>query len=205
MFQPMLRFYRLSPLWGLALPLIGVFYAVFTFDSACSIGAAGRHVEGPRAGDGAKRMSSVAELSVRQGTQGREFSRRLVPDRAAGIAPPVLAFYRFVRAADDVADNADRGAGGESSRCWNEMRASLIGRERCGAAKASRCAQVLEERGLSPEHALDLLEAFRRDVHQAALSRLGRADRLLPLLAPCRWAASCWMCMAKSRGALAGQ
>jgi hopene-associated glycosyltransferase HpnB len=33
-FQPMLRFYRLSPFWGLALPVIGVFYAAFTFDSA---------------------------------------------------------------------------------------------------------------------------------------------------------------------------
>jgi hopene-associated glycosyltransferase HpnB len=34
MFLPMLRFYRLSPLWGLALPLIGAFYAVFTLESA---------------------------------------------------------------------------------------------------------------------------------------------------------------------------
>ncbi|MGA7673779.1 MAG: glycosyltransferase [Rhizomicrobium sp.] len=33
-FQPMLHFYRRSPLWGLALPLIGVFYAAFTVDSA---------------------------------------------------------------------------------------------------------------------------------------------------------------------------
>jgi hopene-associated glycosyltransferase HpnB len=33
-FQPILNFYRLSPLWGLALPLIGAIYAVFTFDSA---------------------------------------------------------------------------------------------------------------------------------------------------------------------------
>jgi len=33
-FQPMLHFYRRSPLWGLALPLIGVFYAAFTLDSA---------------------------------------------------------------------------------------------------------------------------------------------------------------------------
>ena len=33
-FQPMLHFYRLSPFWGLAMPLIGVFYAVFTIDSA---------------------------------------------------------------------------------------------------------------------------------------------------------------------------
>jgi len=34
MFQPILRFYRLSPLWGIALPLIGLFYAGFTLDSA---------------------------------------------------------------------------------------------------------------------------------------------------------------------------
>jgi hopene-associated glycosyltransferase HpnB len=34
LFQPMLRFYRLSPLWGLALPLIGIFYAAFTLESA---------------------------------------------------------------------------------------------------------------------------------------------------------------------------
>jgi hopene-associated glycosyltransferase HpnB len=33
-FQPILRFYRLSPLWGLALPVIGAVYALFTFDSA---------------------------------------------------------------------------------------------------------------------------------------------------------------------------
>jgi hopene-associated glycosyltransferase HpnB len=33
-FQPMLRFYRSSPLWGLAMPLIGMLYGAFTFDSA---------------------------------------------------------------------------------------------------------------------------------------------------------------------------
>jgi hopene-associated glycosyltransferase HpnB len=33
-YQPILRFYRLSPLWGLALPLIGLFYAGFTCQSA---------------------------------------------------------------------------------------------------------------------------------------------------------------------------
>jgi len=33
-FQPMLHFYRLSPFWGLALPLIGLFYTAFTVDSA---------------------------------------------------------------------------------------------------------------------------------------------------------------------------
>jgi hopene-associated glycosyltransferase HpnB len=33
-FQPILKFYRVSPLWGLALPLIGFIYAMFTLDSA---------------------------------------------------------------------------------------------------------------------------------------------------------------------------
>jgi hopene-associated glycosyltransferase HpnB len=33
-FQPMLRFYRVSPLWGLALPAIGLAYTVFTVQSA---------------------------------------------------------------------------------------------------------------------------------------------------------------------------
>ena len=33
-FQPMLRFYRVSPLWGFALPAIGAAYTVFTVQSA---------------------------------------------------------------------------------------------------------------------------------------------------------------------------
>jgi hopene-associated glycosyltransferase HpnB len=34
LFQPMLRFYRRSPLWGLALPAIAATYVAFTLDSA---------------------------------------------------------------------------------------------------------------------------------------------------------------------------
>ena len=36
-FQPMLRFYRRSPLWGLALPVIGALYAGFTVQSAVDV------------------------------------------------------------------------------------------------------------------------------------------------------------------------
>jgi hopene-associated glycosyltransferase HpnB len=36
-FQPMLRFYRRSPLWGLALPAIGALYAGFTVQSAIDV------------------------------------------------------------------------------------------------------------------------------------------------------------------------
>ena len=33
-FQPTLRFYRRSPLWGLALPIIAAIYTAFTVESA---------------------------------------------------------------------------------------------------------------------------------------------------------------------------
>jgi len=36
-FQPMLRFYRQSPVWGLALPAIGAVYAFFTVQSAIDV------------------------------------------------------------------------------------------------------------------------------------------------------------------------
>jgi hopene-associated glycosyltransferase HpnB len=36
-FQPMLRFYRMSPIWGLALPAIGVAYTLFTVQSAVEV------------------------------------------------------------------------------------------------------------------------------------------------------------------------
>jgi hopene-associated glycosyltransferase HpnB len=36
-FQPMLRFYRISPLWGLALPAIAAVYSVFTVQSALAV------------------------------------------------------------------------------------------------------------------------------------------------------------------------
>jgi hopene-associated glycosyltransferase HpnB len=36
-FQPMLRFYRRSPLWGLALPAIGALYSAFTVRSAIDV------------------------------------------------------------------------------------------------------------------------------------------------------------------------
>jgi hopene-associated glycosyltransferase HpnB len=37
-FQPMLRFYRVSPLWGLALPAIGLAYLIYTLESAYRYG-----------------------------------------------------------------------------------------------------------------------------------------------------------------------
>ena len=36
-FQPMLRFYRRSPLWGFAMPFIGALYTGFTVQSAVDV------------------------------------------------------------------------------------------------------------------------------------------------------------------------
>ena len=76
--------------------------------------------------------------------------------------PPVLAFYRFARFADDIADHATAPAE-EKLRLLEEMRASLVGESTVSPeAVALRAVQI--EHGLTDQHALDLLEAFRRDV-----------------------------------------
>ena len=82
------------------------------------------------------------------------------------IAPrhraPVLAFYRFVRFADDIADHPG-AAPDEKLRLLEEMRASLMG-ENVASPEGVALRSILKERNLSSVHALDLLEAFRRDV-----------------------------------------
>lgn len=74
----------------------------------------------------------------------------------------ILAFYRFARAADDVADHATASPG-EKLRLLESMRASLVG-EGEASREAVALRRSLAGRGLSNRHALDLLEAFRRDV-----------------------------------------
>jgi squalene synthase HpnC len=105
-------------------------------------------------------MSSVAELQSGKGHNDENFpvaSFLIAPKNR----PPVLAFYNFVRAADDVADHPSAPAG-EKLALLEQMRASLTG-ESDAVAEGVKLRTVLAERGLSPVHALDLLEAFRRD------------------------------------------
>lgn len=74
----------------------------------------------------------------------------------------ILAFYRFARAADDVADHPVAHAE-EKLALLDAMSASLTGETR-SSPEAVALRASLVERNLSPQHALDLLEAFRRDV-----------------------------------------
>ena len=75
---------------------------------------------------------------------------------------PILAFYEFVRVADDVADHP-RLPPGEKLAHLDRLEASLTGNSDSEAVGAT-LRTVLRERNLSPQHALDLLKAFRRDV-----------------------------------------
>jgi len=75
---------------------------------------------------------------------------------------PVLAFYRFARFADDIADHANAPPA-DKLRLLDEMGRTLVG-ESDASPESLALRQVLRERRLSAQHALDLLEAFRRDV-----------------------------------------
>jgi hydroxysqualene synthase len=73
----------------------------------------------------------------------------------------ILAFYRFVRAADDVADSSVLSAPEKVARL-DRLEAGLLGQEDAGA-EAATLRDALAARNLSPRHAQDLLAAFRTD------------------------------------------
>jgi squalene synthase HpnC len=106
-------------------------------------------------------MSAAGELASGKGHTDENF-----PVASVLIAkvnrPAVLAFYRFARAADDVADHAT-AAPAEKLALLEQMRASLTG-ESDVSSEGVALRRVLAERRLTAQHGLDLLEAFRRDV-----------------------------------------
>jgi squalene synthase HpnC len=105
-------------------------------------------------------MSSVAELQSGKGHHDENF-----PVASFLIAPrhraPVLAFYKFVRAADDVSDNESATPEAKLA-LLEQMRLSLVG-ESDAVPEGVALRAILSERSLPDVHALDLLEAFRRD------------------------------------------
>lgn len=73
----------------------------------------------------------------------------------------ILAFYEFVRSADDIADHSTLPAA-EKVRLLDRMEADLLGASDDNAP-ALALRRALAERGMSPQHAQDLLKAFRLD------------------------------------------
>src|SRR5262249_40404075 len=78
------------------------------------------------------------------------------------LRAPILAFYRFARAADDVADHPSAQPD-EKFQALARLEAGLRGASDASPEGAA-LHDTLQARGLSDRHALDLLEAFRRDV-----------------------------------------
>ena len=76
--------------------------------------------------------------------------------------PAILAFYEFVRVADDIADHASLAPDEKLARL-DRLERSLLG-EGNDEPEGVRLAAVLKERSLTPRHAQDLLNAFRLDV-----------------------------------------
>ncbi|MBR0646648.1 squalene synthase HpnC [Plastoroseomonas hellenica] len=76
------------------------------------------------------------------------------------LRPAILAFYRFARAADDVADHTTAAPDAKLRRL-DALEAGLRGTG--GSPEGEALHAVLRARGLTDQHALDLLEAFRRD------------------------------------------
>jgi hydroxysqualene synthase len=74
----------------------------------------------------------------------------------------ILAFYNFVRTADDIADHATLAAD-EKLRFLDLLDAELLGKGD-SQPEAVRLREALAERGMPPRHALDVLIAFRMDV-----------------------------------------
>jgi hydroxysqualene synthase len=106
-------------------------------------------------------MSEASALSSGKGHRDENFPVASFFIRPQ-YRPAILAFYTFVRTADDVADNPT-AMPSEKLRLLEDMRASLMG-ESGISPEGVALRQVLETRHLSPVHAADLLEAFRRDV-----------------------------------------
>ncbi|SHN62887.1 squalene synthase HpnC [Bradyrhizobium erythrophlei] len=76
--------------------------------------------------------------------------------------PLILAFYNFVRTADDIADHESL-SGDEKLSLLDLLEAELLGKGD-SQPEAVNLRRVLAERGMPPRHALDLLTAFRMDV-----------------------------------------
>ena len=106
-------------------------------------------------------MSGAAVFASGKGHRDENFpvaSRLVRPE----LRPTILAFYRFARAADDVADNATADAALKLAEL-DRLEAGLCG-EAGASEEGGRLRPALLARGLTDRHALDLLEAFRRDV-----------------------------------------
>ena len=105
-------------------------------------------------------MTSAADLRTGKGHRDENFpvASHLIHPRYRGV---ILAFYNFVRTADDVADNSHLSEA-EKIALLDRMEGTLLGQNDAEPVGVT-LREVLAPRRLSPRHAQDLLTAFRLD------------------------------------------
>src|SRR5215471_9239506 len=106
-------------------------------------------------------MTGAAELRSGKGHRDENFPVASLLINAKH-RDPILAFYEFVRTADDIADHPSLDPGQKLAHL-DALEAGLLGQAE-GEAVARRLRLSLEDRRLPPRHAQDLLTAFRMDV-----------------------------------------
>jgi squalene synthase HpnC len=106
-------------------------------------------------------MMATANIEVGKTEREENFpvASLLVSPRLRGA---ILSFYRFARAADDIADHPSLSEHEKFARL-DTLEDTLLGKS--DKAKAALpLQQVLAARGLPPTHPLELLTAFRADI-----------------------------------------
>ncbi|MEM0908636.1 MAG: squalene/phytoene synthase family protein [Pseudomonadota bacterium] len=113
-------------------------------------------------------LNRTVETPSGKGRKDENFpvaSRLIAPH----LRPHIIAFYDFVRAADDIADNPDLAPDDKLDRL-NQLDESLT--LDGPIATARRLAESLAETGLSPHHARAMLSAFRQDATKTRYASL---------------------------------
>src|SRR5215470_12564998 len=122
----------------------------------------GRKLEGTRASQRVgPAMITPADARSGKGHRDENFpvASRLIHPRHRG---PILAFYEFVRTADDIADHATL-APQQKLELMDRLEATLLGKRDDDPVGVTLRDELVARR-LSPRHAQDLLTAFRMDV-----------------------------------------
>ena len=106
-------------------------------------------------------MTSASELRSGKGDRDENFpvASWIIHPRHRAL---ILAFYNFVRTADDIADHATLPPE-EKLAYLDLLENELLGKGNT-QAEAVILRRALAERGMAPRHALDVLIAFRMDV-----------------------------------------
>lgn len=106
-------------------------------------------------------MTSASQLRSGKGDRDENFpvASWIIHPRHRAL---ILAYYNFVRTADDIADHASLPPD-QKLAYLDLLEAELLGKGDT-QAEAVTLRRALAERGMTPRHALDVLIAFRMDV-----------------------------------------